>query len=111
MKLTEKQQLTLDFIASYWGNNGISPSIADIRNGIGLGANSNNTIIFRLNSLEGYGLILRNKKIARSIRLTDLGKSHISQVKKTEIDNTSTNLKQYAEVIFSNVNNFRKDVL
>lgn len=111
MKLTEKQQLTLDFIAGYWGENGISPSIADIRNGIGLGVNSNNTIIFRLSSLEGYGLILRNKKIARSIKLTDLGKSHVSQNKKTEIDNTSTNLRNDAKVIFSNINNFRKDIL
>lgn len=111
MKLTEKQQLTLDFIASYWGNNGISPSIADIRNGIGLGVNSNNTIIFRLSSLEKYGLIIRNKKTARSIKLTDLGKSNISQVKKTEIDTTSTNLKQDTKVIFSNINDFRKDVL
>ena len=111
MKLTVKQQFTLDFIANYWSTNGYSPSIAEIRNGLGLAVSSNNTVIFRLNSLSKCGLITRSKKVARSIRLTDLGKSHIPQVKKTEIDTTSTNLKQDAKVIFSNINDFRKDVL
>lgn len=109
LKLTAKQQLTLDFIADYWDENGFSPSIAEIRKGVGLGPSSNNTVIFRLNSLEKYGLIQRNKKTARTIKLTDLGKIQVSQAKKTVIETDSTDLRQDVELLLSNINNIRKD--
>lgn len=109
MRLTEKQQLTLNFIAKYWGNHGYSPSIAEIRDGLGLAVNSNNTVIFRLDSLEKFGLITRNRKTARSIKLTELGKSSVIKLSETKIIANATRIGHGTEVTLINYNNYREE--
>lgn len=92
MVLTPKQLRTLEIIAKYWNNNGFAPALADIRNELGLSKNSNGTIIFRINSLINNGLITRNKKVARSIKLTELGKKCLSNFQGKVLNTSSTTL-------------------
>lgn len=110
MRLTEKQQLTLNFIASYWTKNGYSPSIAEIRDNLGLAANSNNTIIFRLESLASYGLITRSNRVARSIKLTDLGRKNIPEITDSRINANETSV-QNSQIIVTNFNTYGEDQL
>jgi len=92
MTLTAKQHYTLEIIAQYWNKNGFAPALADIRNELGLSKNSNGTIIFRINSLENNGFITRSKNIARSIKLTDLGKKYLSNFQGKILNTSSTTL-------------------
>ncbi len=92
MNLTPKQQQTLEIIAQYWNENGFAPAIADIRDELGLSRNSNGTVIFRINSLEKNDLISRNKNIARSIKLTELGKKYLFNSQGKILKTSSTAL-------------------
>ena len=92
LKLTPKQQCTLEIIAKYWNENGFAPALADIRDELKLSRNSNGTVIFRINSLEKNGLIIRNKGIARSIKLTELGKKYLSNSEGKILKTSSTDL-------------------
>lgn len=71
--LTEKQQETLNFIAEFLLKKQYAPSLAEIRESLGLGKNSNNVVIGRLKRLTEYELVKKERSIARSLRLTALG--------------------------------------
>jgi Mn-dependent DtxR family transcriptional regulator len=65
--MQEKMLLLIDdFIAE----NGFPPTIRDLA---GLLEIAPGSVVYRLNKLERDGLVARNKKIARSIRITEEG--------------------------------------
>lgn len=66
-KLTKKQKQVFDFIKTYISENGISPTIEEIRKKLKLKAVS--TIHEHINSLEGKGYISKSENSARSLSL------------------------------------------
>ncbi|GEM_PF-6871788 len=70
MKLTQKQQTLLDFIASYMTQNGRSPLIREIQEGCQVA--SYKSVVDRLNSLERKGLLKRHPNKHRGIQLAHL---------------------------------------
>src|SRR6185369_1577846 len=66
--ITKKQKEVLDFINSYIGENGISPTIEEIRKKLKLKAVS--TIHEHVNTLKKKGYILKSDNYARSISPT-----------------------------------------
>lgn len=90
MKLTPKQQHTLEIIAQYWNKNGFAPALADIRDELGLSNNSNGTVIFRIDNLEKNGLVTRNRNVARSLKLTGLGKKYLTDSMGKVLKTSST---------------------
>lgn len=66
-KLTKKQKQVFDFIKTYIFENGISPTIEEIRKELKLKAVS--TIHEHINSLEAKGYIARSENSARSLSL------------------------------------------
>ena len=64
-KLSEKQILIINFIENYFNENGISPTIEDVRSGCNLSSKS--VVSYNLNILEENGLLDRKKGMARSI--------------------------------------------
>ena len=70
MKLTQKQQTLLDFIASYMTRNSRSPLIREIQEGCQVA--SYKSVVDRLNSLERKGLLKRHPNKHRGIQLGHL---------------------------------------
>jgi DNA (cytosine-5)-methyltransferase 1 len=66
-KLTKKQKQVFDFIKTYISENGISPTIEEIRKELKLKAVS--TIHEHINSLEAKGYISKSENSARSLSL------------------------------------------
>ena len=66
-KLTKKQKQVFDFIKSYISENGISPTLEEIKKGLKLKAIS--TIHEHINSLEVKGYISKSENSIRSIVL------------------------------------------
>jgi SOS-response transcriptional repressor LexA len=66
-QLTEKQQYTLETIAQFIGQRGISPTFAELRTKLGI--SSNQSLIDRIVLLEQKELVVRNPKQHRSISL------------------------------------------
>lgn len=66
-KLTKKQKQVFDFINTYLSENGISPTIEEIRKELKLKAVS--TIHEHINSLKAKGYISKSKNSARSLSL------------------------------------------
>jgi len=66
-KLTKKQKQVFDFIKTYVSENGISPTIEEIRRELKLKAVS--TIHEHINSLEAKGYISKSENSARSLSL------------------------------------------
>ncbi len=64
-KLTKKQKLVFDFINSYISENGISPTIEEIRKKLKLKAIS--TIHEHINSLKKKGYLSKSENSARSL--------------------------------------------
>ena len=64
-ELSQKQTLIYDFICEYLDQNGISPTIEDVKNGCNISSKS--VVSYNLNILENKGLLDRKKGIARSI--------------------------------------------
>jgi repressor LexA len=64
-ELSQKQTLIYDFICEYLDQNGISPTIEDVRNGCNISSKS--VVSYNLDILEKKGLLDRKKGIARSI--------------------------------------------
>ena len=64
-ELSQKQTLIYDFICEYLDQNGISPTIEDVRNGCNISSKS--VVSYNLNILEKKGLLDRRRGIARSI--------------------------------------------
>ena len=66
-KLTKKQKQVFDFISTYISENGISPTIEEIRKELKLRAVS--TIHEHINSLEAKGYLSKSENSARSLVL------------------------------------------
>ena len=64
-KLSEKQLLIINFIENYYIENGISPTIEDVR--LGCKLSSKSVVSYNLNILEENGYLDRKKGMARSI--------------------------------------------
>ena len=64
-KLSEKQLLIINFIENYYNENGISPTIEDVR--VGCKLSSKSVVSYNLNILEENGYLDRKKGMARSI--------------------------------------------
>ena len=67
-KLSEKQLLIINFIENYYNENGISPTIEDVR--VGCKLSSKSVVSYNLNILEENGYLDRKKGMARSITST-----------------------------------------
>ncbi|MEC8048892.1 MAG: transcriptional repressor LexA [Chloroflexota bacterium] len=67
-KLSEKQLLIINFIENYNNENGISPTIEDVR--VGCKLSSKSVVSYNLNILEEKGYLDRKKGMARSITST-----------------------------------------
>ena len=67
-KLSEKQLLIINFIENYYNENGISPTIEDVR--VGCKLSSKSVVSYNLNILEEIGFLDRKKGMARSITST-----------------------------------------
>ena len=67
-KLSEKQLLIINFIENYCNENGISPTIEDVR--VGCKLSSKSVVSYNLNILEENGYLDRKKGMARSITST-----------------------------------------
>ena len=67
-KLSEKQLLIIKFIENYYNENGISPTIEDVR--VGCKLSSKSVVSYNLNILEENGYLDRKKGMARSITST-----------------------------------------
>ena len=67
-KLSEKQLLIINFIENYFNENGISPTIEDVR--VGCKLSSKSVVSYNLNILEEIGFLDRKKGMARSITST-----------------------------------------
>ena len=67
-KLSEKQLLIINFIENYYNENGISPTIEDVR--VGCKLSSKSVVSYNLNILEENGYQERKKGMARSITST-----------------------------------------
>ena len=67
-ELSEKQLSILNFIKDYVSDNGISPTIEDVK--IGCQLSSKSVVSYNLNILEKNGYLDRKKGLARSIKST-----------------------------------------
>lgn len=67
MELTSQQLKVLDFIKSYLKTNGYPPSIRDI--GVAMKIVSPNGVICHLKALQKKGMIERDEKVSRGIRV------------------------------------------
>jgi len=63
--LTDKQQMILDYVVSYIGDNGYSPTSKDIQ--LAFGFQSVNGAYEHINWIEKKGYIKRTPNVARSI--------------------------------------------
>ena len=63
--LSDKQLSILDYIQVYLSENGISPTIEDVK--VGCNISSKSVVSYNLNILEQYGYLDRKKGVARSI--------------------------------------------
>jgi len=64
--LSKRQQEVYDYINQYHADNGISPSLADIADGLGL---SNSTIATYIENLRKKGRVTSIPNIPRSLRV------------------------------------------
>jgi repressor LexA len=64
---TARQTLMLDFIKSFSAERGYSPSVRDIMDALEI--RSPNGVVAHLKALEKRGLITRDHKLSRSIRV------------------------------------------
>ncbi|MFL2642492.1 MAG: LexA family protein [Dehalococcoidia bacterium] len=60
--LSEKQLSILNFVQDYVSDNGISPTIEDVKNGCNLSSKS--VVSYNLNILEKYGYLDRKKGVS-----------------------------------------------
>ena len=65
LNLSPKQNNIFNYIVEYFEENGISPTIEDVKKGCKISSKS--VVSYNLNILEKKGLIDRKKGIARSI--------------------------------------------
>jgi SOS-response transcriptional repressor LexA len=75
---TPRQEEFLAFIQIYWKVHGYSPAVRDISCGMRVAINA---VTANLKALERKGAILRDARIARSIRVVD----HCTAVQSCEV--------------------------
>ena len=107
-KLSEKQKLIINFIENYCNENGISPTIEDVR--IGCEISSKSVVSYNLNILEKNGYLDRKKGIARSIISTKEIEKNNDIVVVPIVSNISAGspleLFSSEEIFFAQKNNF-----
>jgi repressor LexA len=69
--LTQRQRDVRDAIASFWSERGYAPTLREL--GDALAIKSTNGVNDHLRALERKGVVKRDPKISRSIRLVDAG--------------------------------------
>lgn len=74
--MTPVQNATLQFIHAYIAKSGVSPSFAEISKHFGWASKSTTARV--VDDLEGRGYLTRNARLARDLRLTDLGIRHVA---------------------------------
>ena len=103
--LSEKQLSILNFVQEYVGENGISPTIEDVK--IGCKLSSKSVVSYNLNILEKNGYLDRKKGLARSITsTTDHDNEEILNVPIVSNISAGTPLELYsADEIYNNQKN------
>ena len=103
--LSEKQLSILNFVQDYVSDNGISPTIEDVKNGCNLSSKS--VVSYNLNILEKYGYLDRKKGLARSITSTkNYDNEEILEIPIVSNISAGTPLELYSsDEIYSNQKN------
>ena len=104
-ELSEKQVSILNFVQDYVSENGISPTIEDVK--IGCKLSSKSVVSYNLNILEKNGYLDRKKGLARSIKSTkDNENEEIIEVPIVSNISAGTPLELYtADEIYQNQKN------
>ena len=104
-ELSEKQVSILNFVQDYVSENGISPTIEDVK--IGCKLSSKSVVSYNLNILEKNGYLDRKKGLARSIKSTkDNENEEIIEVPIVSNISAGTPLELYsADEIYHNQKN------
>jgi len=106
--LSEKQQSILKFIEEYVYENGLSPTIEDVRAGCNLSSKS--VVSYNLNILEKNGYLDRKKGLARSITSTkDIDKNdEIIEIPIVSNISAGSPLELFSseEILFNQRNNY-----
>jgi len=68
-KLTDRQQRILEFVRSFIRRQGRPPTIREI--GVKVGISSTSVVDYNLNALARKGYLIRNREVARGIRLIE----------------------------------------
>lgn len=76
--LSNKQREIFDYIRSYIDEKGVSPSVREIGQAVGL--RSTSTVQYHLTALENAGYIERDPLLKRTLRLTGGSQSHAGRV-------------------------------
>lgn len=76
--LSDKQREIFDYIRSYIDEKGVSPSVREIGQAVGL--RSTSTVQYHLTALENAGYIERDPLLKRTLRLTGGAQSHTGRV-------------------------------
>lgn len=76
--LSDKQRKIFDYIRSYIDEKGVSPSVREIGQAVGL--RSTSTVQYHLTALENAGYIERDPLLKRTLRLTGGAQSHAGRV-------------------------------
>ena len=106
-KLSEKQILIINFIEDYVNENGISPTIEDVK--IGCKLSSKSVVVYNLNILEKNGYLDRKKGTARSITSTkEIEKNDIVIVPIVSNISAGSPLELFSsdEIFYKQRNNF-----
>ena len=107
-KLSEKQVLIINYIENYVNENGISPTIEDVR--IGCKLSSKSVVSYNLNILEENGYLDRKRGMARSITSTKEVEKNSDIVNVPIVSNISAgsplDLFSSDEIFFKQKSNF-----
>ena len=76
--LSDKQREIFDYIRSYIDEKGVSPSVREIGQAVGL--RSTSTVQYHLTALKNAGYIERDPLLKRTLRLTGGAQSHAGRV-------------------------------
>ena len=69
MNLSVRQREILDFIKSFSLDKGYPPTMREIGDGVGIASTA--AVTYQLNALQQNGCILRDRRVARGIRLIE----------------------------------------
>jgi repressor LexA len=69
MAISERRRTILSFIQQYSGENGYPPTVREIADAAGISSTS--VVNYHLNVLQEEGYIIRNREVARGLRVVD----------------------------------------